>query len=181
MLTFSFLSNQPGVFVLVHALFLAGILFLIMAAAAWRYRHTRAAFTFILLMLAMGLYSIGYFFELSSISISQAFFWLRFQYVGIATLPSLWLLFVLQYTDQQRWLKTSTIALLFVIPAITISMLFTNDLHNLYYEAMTLLPVDYLSIVTTEKGPWYWVHITYFIVTFFLANYLLLEAALQAI
>ena len=151
-----------------------------MAAAAWRYRNTRAAFSFILLMLAMSLYSFGYFFELSSISISQAFFWLRFQYIGIAILPSLWLIFVLQYIDRHRWLKASTIALLFTIPAITISLVFTNNLHNLYYEAMALLPADYLSILITEKGSWYWVHIAYFIVTFFLANYFLLEAVLQS-
>jgi diguanylate cyclase (GGDEF)-like protein/PAS domain S-box-containing protein len=180
MLTFSFFTNQPGIFLLVHALLLVGILFLFMAAAAWRYRHNRAAFTFILLMLAMSFYALGYFFELNSSSITEAFFWLRFQYLGIAVLPSLWLLFVLQYTDRQSWLKAGTMAVIFATSAITLPLVFTNNLHNLFYKSMTLLNADYITILSTEKGPWYWVHITYFVVTFFLANYFLLEAALQS-
>jgi hypothetical protein len=109
MLTFSFFPINPEFLCWFMLSYWQGILFLFMAAAAWRYRHTRAAFTFILLMLAMSFYALGYFFELSSSSITQAFFWLRFQYLGIAVLPSLWLLFVLQYTDRQSWLKASTI------------------------------------------------------------------------
>lgn len=180
MLTFSFFTTQPGIFLLVLALLFAGILFLCIAVATWRYRRTRAALTFTLLTLAMGFYTLGYFFELNSNSLSQAFFWLRIQYLGIAALPSLWLLFALQYTDRQRWLKPKNIAALFAVPAITLLLLFTNALHSLFYRSMTTNPAEFITLLSTEKGPWYWVHITFFVITFFLANFFLLEAFLQS-
>jgi diguanylate cyclase (GGDEF)-like protein/PAS domain S-box-containing protein len=174
---FRLLSAEPGIFLLITALFVTGILTFIMSAVAWKYRHVNAAVTFAALTLAAGIYSLGYFLELNSTSIKEVFFWIRLQYFGIAFLPLLWFLFILQYTDRRPsrfWVRG-----LFLIPLTTITLILTNDMHQLYYRSLALVPVRGIFIVALEEGPWYWVHITYFLVLYALANLFLLEEYLQ--
>ncbi len=51
---------------------------------------------FSLMMAAIALWGMAYGFELASLSLEQMLFWIRIEYLGISTLPALWLVFILK-------------------------------------------------------------------------------------
>jgi len=83
-------------------------------------------------------------------------FWLHVEYVGIPWIPSLWILLVRRHCR----LRTP-IALLFVIPFITLAAEWTNSLHGLYDISVTLVPRDPFWIVAVHRGPLAWLHLSY--------------------
>ena len=157
------------------SLLLSGILYLGLALVAWRMRANTGAKTFTALMLAAGIYSLAYYFEIHSQGISAVLGWIKIEYLGIATIPALWLIFTLQYTGQEHRLNKSIIAALFVIPLITLIMVYTNDYHHLHYHSVTVEVRDGLSVLSIVKGPWYWVHISYVNLSILLGNIMLLH------
>lgn len=151
------------------ALLISGIVYLSNALFVfWYFRSSAGARSFIALMLAAFIYSTGYFYELHSSNITGVFFWLKVEYIGIAPLPALWIIFVQRYTKFERYLNRKVILALFIIPLITYIMVFTNDSHHLFYNTMSIKAADGLSFLQITRGPWYWV-------TFFYSNLLTLS------
>ncbi len=164
----------------VHALLASGILYFLMALTGPQKRDTRGGLSFTALMLGGSIYSIGYYFELQSLNIYHVFNWLRFEYISVPFIPVLWMLFILQYTDRAKQLKKFAPAALFIIPTITFVLILTNDIHHLFYRCLTLPTTNPLSIVLLEKGPWYWVHISYSNISFLVGSFILLYSSLQS-
>jgi hypothetical protein len=81
------------------------------SAVAWRRKKGNDERHFILVMLVMALWLVGYGFELSLVDFPTLFFWVRVEYIGITALPVLWLIFVLIYTGPAPWLNPFRLAL----------------------------------------------------------------------
>ncbi len=81
----------------------------------------------------------------------------KFQYIGISLTPLSWLIFSLTAIKKTEYLKPRNIALLSVIPLITIGLAMTNEAHHLIWEK-----IDFTgSSIIAEHGSWFPVHIAY--------------------
>jgi diguanylate cyclase (GGDEF)-like protein/PAS domain S-box-containing protein len=86
-------------------------------------------------------------------------FWAKVSYVAIATLPPSWFIFILQQGGKLNW---KVARWLFVVPAITIMLVWTNELHHIFW-----LDTGFNQNVTppsfeTVRGFWFWgVHTLY--------------------
>ena len=109
-----------------------------MSLYAWRHRSVTSAATFALLMIASTVWSLSSLLELLSITLPGKTFWLEFKYIGAASVPPLWLIFVLQYTGHEKWLTRRNLALLAAVPVVTLVIVFTNDLHHLQWGRIWL-------------------------------------------
>src|SRR5947209_6436727 len=101
-----------------------------LALSAWFRRHAPGAIAFSLLMLAVTEYSVGYVFELAHSDLPTVLFWDNLEWLGATLAPMLWLIFVLQYTGRVRWLRPRNIALLAIVPLVTILLVWTNPYHH---------------------------------------------------
>jgi PAS domain S-box-containing protein len=128
---------------------------------AWRRRPGNGERHFILVMLVMALWLAGYGLELSSVDFSTLFFWVRVEYFGITTLPALWLIFVLVYAGPARWLNPARRVFLFVMPLITLALVWTNDYHHLIWATTGLDMSGPFPAFARTHGPWFWVHTAY--------------------
>jgi hypothetical protein len=128
---------------------------------AWRRRPGNGERHFILVMLVMALWLAGYGFELSSVDFSTLFFWVRVEYFGITALPVLWLTFVLVYAGPPRWLNPTRRVFLFVMPLITLALVWTNDYHHLIWATTGLDMSGPFPAFARTHGPWFWVHTAY--------------------
>jgi diguanylate cyclase (GGDEF)-like protein/PAS domain S-box-containing protein len=160
----------------VTLLFSGAIYFFIAVFVLWRFRANPGAKSFAALCLALCIYSVGYYYEIHSLTMPMILFWLNIEYIGIAPFPVLWLVFVMHYTKQERWLSKITIATLFIIPVITYIMVFTNSYHHLFYRFMTTVMENGLQLVHAIKGPWYWVHICYINMLVLIGNIILFQS-----
>jgi len=86
------------------------------AVVAWRRRQMVGARGLALLMLAVCWWLLANVFEASALDRSAKIVWSVVSYPGIESAPVLYLLFVLGWTRQDRWLTRGRIALLLLLP-----------------------------------------------------------------
>lgn len=85
------------------ALLFSSLIYLSMTVFVfWFFLSSPGARSFIGLMMALGIYSVGYYFELHSPDLAELFFWLKVEYLGIATYPVLFLMFVIQIYPEEK-------------------------------------------------------------------------------
>jgi diguanylate cyclase (GGDEF)-like protein len=127
---------------------------------AWRRRSVVGAGGLALLMLAVAWWLFANAFEAAAIDRSAKIAWSVIAYVGILTVPVLYLLFVLEWTRQDGWLTRTRIALLFVLPVVSLAIAATNEWHRLLWPSVTLIDAWGVTAVYAH-GPWFWVEIAY--------------------
>ncbi len=142
-------------------LFVGASLMLILAVLAWHQRPTRGSVVFAALSLALAVYVAGYAFEVSSTSLGAVRLWLKIEYLGMTSGPPLVLLLTLTYTHHERSLTPLGMVLLFVIPATTCLLAWTNETHQLIWRNLSIDPSGNFTRTLFERGPWYWVQTAY--------------------
>ncbi len=128
------------------------------AVYAWRQRAASGAAVFGLLNLALAVWLTGYAGELLAISLESKVVWAQTEYFGIVTVPVLWLLYALEVRGWPRWLSRRLTWALWVLPVITLVMVWTTAWHGLHWRTMALSGPDLLAAVTVTYGPWFWIH-----------------------
>lgn len=97
----------------------------------WSRRAIPGAQTFAWLMADFTLTSLCYILMAISQTEEALYFWARLRYLGLATIPVLFLLFVLEDQEKTRWLRYAPTLLL--VPAITQVLIWTNELHGAFF------------------------------------------------
>lgn len=87
--------------------------------------------------------------------------WARLGYLGIVSVPVLWLIFAIQYSQQEKTPSARKLALLWIVPAITLVMLWTNDWHKLMWSSIEMVNFDGIMVQAVEHGAYFWVHAVY--------------------
>lgn len=148
-------------------LFLLALLAAILAAllgiyALTRRRTVEGATAFAACMAGLSIWSLGYALELAAPTLPEKLFWVRVQYGGAVIVPLMWLIFVLQYVGLgQRPTRWHALAL-GSVPAFTLLMVWTNDLHHLHWRTMALRTEGVLlPTLDPTYGPTFWVHMAY--------------------
>jgi len=115
---------------------------------------------FVFFMASVFIYSLGYMLELSGNSAETIFFALKIEYLGIPFIPVFWFLFAFEYNKYR--IKSRIIhASLFVIPAITMVLLYTNNHFHLYYSEFGVDDTGPFPVASVVKGVWYYVQFAY--------------------
>jgi PAS domain S-box-containing protein len=142
-------------------LFGGGILLVALAVMIWRRRQEISEELFTLVLGAQAFWMLAYGMELMGTNLATVDFWGRVSYLSIVSITSFWLLFVLAFVGQVWWLKPRTLLLLAVVPVLSLVALWTNDLHHLFWTAITLADNGSFVYRETIHGPLFWVHTAY--------------------
>jgi two-component system, NtrC family, sensor kinase len=137
------------------------ILALLVVFRAWRYRARPAVKAFLWLMAALAWWLFSSTIEYSGTSLAQHVLWIKTSYLGITTLPVFWLVFILHYADQGKWWRRRGLPLLFILPVITMVIVWTNDLHHLMWQSIRLDNSVYPALEIMEHNSWFWAHALY--------------------
>jgi PAS domain-containing protein len=149
-------NNTLSIVMLVSAM---GSLFLTMYI--FQRRKNLAMLNLSLLLMAVTVWALGYSLELASTRLQLMKFFATFAYLGIATIPVFWLIFVARYSGNDSWLTPLNQVLLFVIPFVSIVLVATNDLHHLFYAVTEEGFFGNFSFLNTEPTLFWWVHVVY--------------------
>ena len=85
----------------------------------------------------------------------------KFQYLGVAPIGVLWLLFTASY-NRVPWLSDHVVrAAIWVIPVITLVLAATNEQHHFYWARIEQVATPIGNRLVYTGGPWYWVHAIY--------------------
>ncbi|MBE0682811.1 MAG: diguanylate cyclase [Anaerolineales bacterium] len=131
---------------------------------------------FALLMLMAGLFSLTYGLEIISTSVALKIFWLKLEVLSIVAIPPLWFMFSFVYTQQARWFSRKGILFLFVIPVLTLILVFSPLSH--FYHASLKYETG-MGPVTIEGGVWFWVQMAQNYFLLLLGFFVILRAVVR--
>jgi len=145
-------------------LLMTTLIILALAYFSQRRREVPGALPFAFLCLVTAFYTAGYGMELNAQTISQVDFWNRFQYLGLPFMPAIWVALAIDYTGIKSRYHRDFYFILFIVPVLTIIFRLTSHIYPLYYGEMQLVSNGYFLVLDFAKGPWYFVHMLFFIV-----------------
>ncbi len=146
----------------------SGLACLALVALMWPRRSAMGAGSFILLPLAVALWAFANALEIACIELPAKLFWANVEYLSIVSLPVIWLAFAREYSRGGDRLPRRTLALLAVIPAITLALVWTDNTFGLVRHDFAIDPSAPYSRISKVYGPWFYVHVVY--------SYILLSA-----
>jgi len=85
----------------------------------------------------------------------------KIEYIGITTIPLAWFFLSVYFTTPSFSMKRKWVALLSVVPAITLLLVFTNEWHGLIWRKVTIINNGSFSVLSPEYGMWFWVFWAY--------------------
>jgi diguanylate cyclase (GGDEF)-like protein/PAS domain S-box-containing protein len=133
--------------------------------------------TFILFVLSTAVWSLSVGFTVLSPDPSVQYLWSRLGYLGIASLPAFWLIFVWRYTGWQGGIAWSSAVWLFVLPLLTFALVWTNELHFWHWRSVSFNETLTPPLLEAPRGPWFWfVHLPYSYALLFLAAFILIRS-----
>ncbi len=157
-------------------LFAAAIVTALLAVyTGWDRRRAISSVTGVLLLLfAITLYIGGAGMELASSDLAEILFWVKIEYMGIASIPSLLMIVVLGYIDRTRRLSPALLAVLSIIPVITIILVLTQS--PLHYQTVGVDTSAPFPRLVFTPGPGYYLNACYQYIGMFVATGLLVQA-----
>ena len=133
---------------------------LAVAFLAWRRRSTPGSIYLSLMMLAVAVWSAACAIEIVSADQDTKILWLQISSAGVCTAPSLFLLFALHYWRPEIRIKLLHQICIWLIPAATILMAATNNMHHLMWNSFAFEPPD-TNVLIYGHGVWFWINVAY--------------------
>ncbi|MFY7734214.1 MAG: histidine kinase N-terminal 7TM domain-containing protein [Bacteroidia bacterium] len=131
------------------------------------------------LMFFISLWSIAYSFELASSTLEQMLFFIKVEYLGIAFLPAIWVVFVLHFVNKAEWLTKANLSLIFFISIIEFTLVISNNYHKLQYKTVTIDNSDGIPLLSFSPGIVYIIHTVYFYCMLIFGMYLLINTLVK--
>ncbi len=149
--------NQPySLLILLSGIIPAGL-----AAAILIRRQNLGSRAFFALMAGAATWALISLFEIHSNDLPTQIFSYLFKHVFIVYVPVAWLAFSLFYSHRIRTLKWRYIALLMMLPTVTLILVSTNGHHHLVFEQFERFTFDPFDLIRPTYGPYFWVHLAY--------------------
>lgn len=136
-----------------------GVLLTWLGLYAWRRRSTPVVSYFVAMVAAQLLWVIGYAFEVVLVSPVAMTIAAKFSYLGIVSVSPLLFLVVLHLTGRRRWITKPRLVALFVIPVVTLVLLWLPT--HLVWDQVTLTNETPFPAIVVTHGPLFWLHVGY--------------------
>ncbi len=162
------------------ALFVSAIVSAIVAVAAYQRRKVYGATTMFWIMVALSFWSAAYGIENLSPDLAWHKFWTFVQFISIPFIPVLWLVFAIQYTQQNKTPSLAKLSPLFIVPVLAVILAWTNEAHHLFWSAMRTVKLSDVSMLTVEFGPYFIFYALYSYTAIFVGIFFFVRHAIKA-
>jgi len=159
-------------------LFISAAVCGLLAVFAWRRRAGRGALPFTLLMCAVTFWTLSYILELGGTDLETQVLGLKLSFIGVVIGPTALFVFALLYTNQGSWIRWPRWLLLIPVPVLTLALVWTWDLHHLFWHAISLHQQQGYTTLLTDEGPLFYVHACYSYILLVLGTGILLQSFL---
>ncbi|KAF0235583.1 MAG: signal-transducing histidine [Prolixibacteraceae bacterium] len=127
----------------------------------WRFRKSSEVKYLIYLEFFVAIWACTYALEFSYPDLETKILWSKMSYFGIAFLAVFYFLFTTAFSRKKNIINKKTIALLLIIPVITIALVLTNEKHLLIWQEVKLDPEKNMAHYSHGIGFWFfWVYST---------------------
>ncbi len=132
----------------------------VVAIYCWNHRSSDTARTLAACLASAVTYLFINDLELVSISPETKIFFAQICYVCISLLTVNWVAFALAFSNREKALKSPLFRLLWIVPILTVGLVFTNSYHHLVWKEIFFLPVNhgFLYFRVVQYGFWFWIY-----------------------
>ncbi len=159
-------------------MFLSAGFAVLIASLAWMRRTIPESRTMAIAMAAIAFWSATTALEAAATQLSTKVFWAKIAYLGTYSTPPLYLTLALQYNKRGKWLNPRRLALLWVIPILTMVFALTNNWHHLIWSHFGWAE-NAANTLIYYYGPAFWVGTSYAYLLVLVATGHLIFAALH--
>jgi PAS domain S-box-containing protein len=160
--------------------FLSALISLSIGIYAVRCKSTAGAIPFAIAVFSQTFWTIGYIFELATPTLAGKIFWDNIQWIGSLIWPVAFLYFVLRFTGSRFKYNVGVWTLISAPLLIILTLVFTNDFHELVRQNDRLIPGDPFSELKYDFGIIIWVAALYSYALFFYSIYKLIKYYFQS-
>jgi PAS domain S-box-containing protein len=158
---------------------IAGLISLVNALVVVQRNRIIGSMPLLAMMAAVCWWSFTYGFELASAKLEQQVFWAKVEYVGIVSVPTLFLIFALEYAQYKQVLQRKTIYLLWIIPLACLVLVWTNDFHHLIWTSISRKESGGFYLLSVRHGIVFWVWAVYSYLVLFSGSVILIRRAIS--
>ena len=155
------------------ALILGGVATATISALGVRHRSDSRAVALTCLTAAMAEWSLFYALELIVPGPGPKLSIARLEYAGIIVVPVAWFATAASFARLDRWISSRRLVILSIIPLFSLLLIWTNDLHSLFWTDVSLAPAGPFWVVSFARGAAFWLHTAYSYALLFAGSYLL--------
>lgn len=156
------------------ALLVAATISAIVMWFSWKRRSADGSIGLLLTMAAAFVWSLTYAIRWLSKDINAQLFWLDATYFGVVVAPTAFLILAFEITNRKHLLTHRNLALLTVVPLLTLVFLWTDPWHGLFFNGMRT------GGAILNGGVWFWVNAIYSYLLILVASLLLFIASYHA-
>lgn len=149
------------------------VVMLFLAENVWSQRTSPGAVPFALMALTIAEIASTFILFAMTASPTLAFTWERLRFLGLASLPVLYFMFVAHYTGRREWTSGAASVGLWIVPMLTQIVIWIAP-QPLFFSSWNLVRLDNFSLEDSAFTGWFWVHFLY-------SNLLILAAIVQLI
>jgi PAS domain S-box-containing protein len=139
-------------------IYLAGaVLTLVLAIVIWKRQFAPGIIPFTFLLLSMTLWTLTSALEAGAVEIPAKVLFAKGEYLALVGSGALSLMFILGYSHSHWITRRRNVILLWVIPLLSLALVWTNELHGLVWANIYLKAATNWTYSIWEHGPLYWV------------------------
>ena len=153
---------------------------LLAAGIAWHRRPKPGATSFSLLLLCGGIWSLSEVFDMLAVGIPNKIFWAKLEYIGAATVGSLFLVFALEYAHLKHWLTRRNLVLLSIVPVGILTLVVTNEWHHLIWDSFTFDNRNANGVLIYGHAGGFWLNVVYNYALFIASAVVLVHFVMQS-
>ena len=127
----------------------------------WMHVRVPGAKALALLLFACSLNTGAYALEFATPSLAAKSDFEKLLTVGSVTIPTLWFVFAMQFTGRGRLLTSRVLALLCIVPFVSLVLALSNDVHHLFWNRLSIMPGGAYRALEPVFGPAFWAHALY--------------------
>ena len=136
---------------------ISGLISAGLALFLWSRRHLPGATLLMAVMLAISWWCLTYACEYASLTFETKFFWSRAEWLGVALVPGLWILFALNYVGSGAGKPAWRILPLFIIPALVIISIWLPPLNFLLWTDVWMSYEGPFPLLVYRRGLLFWI------------------------
>ena len=140
------------------AFYINALICIVLAFIVWKRKAKPGGITFTLLLISLAAWSFASALEDGSPDFATKITFSKLSYLGITTAPPLFLLFSIYYSRKNQYLKLINLVILYIIPFITLLLVFSNEWHHLIWSSIIPSPGTNGEILIYNHGPMFWVY-----------------------
>jgi PAS domain S-box-containing protein len=158
----------------------AVVVCLLVLLYAIRHRNIASSPAFILLMGAIIEWLVCYLLWMITDDVQLKVLLSKIEYIGVVTVAPAWLLFAVQYAGHNKWISANNIALIFILPIVTLILVWTNEQHWLIWDGYRFHWEHDILLPDIKYGQWFWVQTAYSYLLLILGTLLILRRVFES-